>query len=60
LAGSDIEASGYDLGTTSVRPIRAGNVAQLFFSSKLEAKFYYDETATRFKRTEREFKGRPA
>lgn len=48
--------SEYDLGITSVRLIRAGNLVQMFFSNKLEAKFYYDETATRFKRTEREFR----
>jgi hypothetical protein len=54
---SDIEASEYDLGTTSVRLVRVGNVVQLLFSNKLEAKFYYDETATRFKRDEREFRG---
>jgi hypothetical protein len=56
LAASDIEASEYDIGTTSVRLIRAGNLVQVFFSNNLEAKFYYAETATRFKRTEREFK----
>jgi hypothetical protein len=54
---SDIEASEYDLGTTSVRLIRIGNVVQTLFSNKLEAKFYYDESATRFKRAEREFRG---
>ncbi len=52
---SDVEASQYDLGTTSVRLIRMGSVAQILFSNKLEAKFFYEETATRFKRDEREF-----
>ncbi len=54
---SDIEASEYDLGTTSVRLVRVGNVVQVLFSNKLEAKFYYDETATRFKKNKREFGG---
>ncbi|MDG6996443.1 MAG: hypothetical protein JRN52_11020 [Nitrososphaerota archaeon] len=53
---SDFEASEYDLGTTSVRLVRVGNVVQVLFSNKFEAKFYYDETATRFKRAEREFR----
>jgi len=56
LTASDVEASEYDLGTTSVRLIRVGNLVQMFFSNKLESKFYYDETAGRFKRAEREFK----
>ena len=57
MPSSDVEASEYDLGTTSVRLIRVGNIVQIFFSNKFEAKFYYDETATRFKRAEREFTG---
>ena len=44
------------VNTTSVRMIRVGNIVQLFFSNKLEAKFYYEETAVRFKRAERDFK----
>ncbi|MHB1868920.1 MAG: hypothetical protein ACYCPP_08240 [Nitrososphaerales archaeon] len=54
---SDVEASEFDLGTTSVRLVRVGNVVQVLFSNKLESKMYYDETATRFKRAEREFRG---
>lgn len=42
---SDVEAREYDLGTTSVRLIRAGNVVQMFFSNKLDAKFYFDSAA---------------
>ncbi|MBI4258847.1 MAG: hypothetical protein HY619_07815 [Thaumarchaeota archaeon] len=57
MSSSDVEASEYDLGTTSVRLIRVGNIVQILFSNKLEAKFFYDETATRFKRAEREFRG---
>ena len=35
-----------------------GNVVQLLFSNKLEAKFFYDETARRFKRRESEFESK--
>jgi len=56
MNASDVEASEYDLGTTSVRLVRVGNVVQVLFSNKLDAKFYYDETAARFKRYEREFR----
>jgi hypothetical protein len=52
----DVEASEYDLGTTPVRLVRVGNVVQILFSNELEAGFFYSETATRFKRAEREFK----
>ena len=52
---SDFDAAEFDLGTTSVRLIRVGNTLQLVFSSKLEAKFYYDEAAARFKRAGERF-----
>jgi hypothetical protein len=54
-ASSDIDGSEYDLGTTSVRLIRVGNVVQVIFSSKLEAKLFYDDVASTFKREERRF-----
>ena len=53
---SDFEVKEYDLGTTSVRLIRVGNVIQIFFSNKLEAKFLYDSISTRFKRMEEDFR----
>ncbi len=53
---SDVEASQYDLGSTSIRLIRVESVVQILFSNKLEAKFFYEETATRFKRDERKFR----
>jgi hypothetical protein len=56
MASSDVEASEYDVGTTSIRLIRVGNVVQVLFSNKLDARFYYAETATRFKRAEQEFR----
>lgn len=55
---SDVEASGYDLGMTSVKLIRAGNVVQLVFSNKRAAGFYYAETASRFKKEEGELNRR--
>ena len=55
---SDVEASEYDLGATSVRLIRVGNVIQIVFSKKLAAKVYYAEAATRFKSEEEAFGGR--
>jgi hypothetical protein len=42
-APSDVDASECDLGTTSVRLIRVGNVVQAIFSSKLDAKLFYDD-----------------
>jgi len=56
MASSDVDASEYDLGTTSVRLVRVGNIVQIFFSNKLEAKFFYNDIATRFKRAEVEFR----
>lgn len=53
---SDVEGSQYDLGTTSVRLVRVGNIVQILFSNKMDAKFYYSEAVTRFKRAEAEFK----
>ena len=53
---SDVEAKEFDLGVTSVRLVRVGNVVQVFFSNKIVAKFFFDESATRFKRNEDEFK----
>jgi hypothetical protein len=50
MAASDFEADAYDLGTTSVRPVRAGNVIQLIFNNRLDARIYYAEAASRFKR----------
>ncbi len=52
---SDVDASQYDLGTTSVRLIRVGTLVQAVFSNKLEAKFFYQQVAAMFKRDEKEF-----
>ena len=38
VASSDFESSGYDLGATSVRLIRVGNVVQIVFSKKAPSK----------------------
>ncbi len=49
---SDVEASHYDIGTTSIRLVRAGNVVQILFSSSLEAKYLYQELAEKYKQAE--------
>ena len=54
MASSDFEANAYDLGTTSVRLVRVGNVIELIFNNKLDARLYYVEAASRFKRMEDE------
>jgi hypothetical protein len=50
-ASPDFDASEYDLGTTSVRLIRAGSVVQAIFSSKLDAKLLYDREESGAART---------
>lgn len=53
----DVKASKYDIGTTSIKLIRIGNVVQLVFSSALEAKFLYKELSERYKRAEGQLRG---
>ena len=53
----DVEASHYDIGTTSIRLVRVGNVIQILFSSSLEAKYLYTELAEKYKRAEDQLKG---
>jgi len=48
----DVEASHYDIGTTSIRLVRAGNVIQILFSTPLEAKYLYRELANKYKQAE--------
>ncbi|MGH9910520.1 MAG: hypothetical protein ACRD32_07765 [Nitrososphaerales archaeon] len=54
---NDVESNQYDIGTTSIRLIRVGNVIQILFSSSLEAKYLYKELAERYKRAEDRLKG---
>jgi hypothetical protein len=54
VASSDFEANAYDLGTTSVRLVRVGNVIQPIFNNKLDARLYFAEAASRFRRVEDE------
>ncbi len=54
---SDVESKKYDIGTTSIKLIRLGNVIQIWFSSSLEAKYLYRELAERYKRAEDKLKG---
>jgi hypothetical protein len=46
----DVEGTTFDIGTTSVRLVRAGNVVQVLFSNPLEAKFLYRQLFERHKR----------
>lgn len=51
---SDVEAREYDLGTTSVRLVRVGNMIQLLYSNKRDAGFLFAELSSRFKRIQNE------
>ena len=52
----DIEGSTFEIGTTSIRLVRAGNVLQAWFSNKWEAKYLYRELAAKYKTAEDEFR----
>lgn len=54
MEGSDVEGSEYDLGTTSARLARVGNLVHVQFSNKQDAHFFYVELVTRFKRIQDE------
>ena len=54
---SDVEGSQFDIGTTSTRLVRVGDVVQILFSSSLEAKLLYGELLERYKRAEERLKG---
>jgi hypothetical protein len=54
---SDVEGSQFDVGTTSIRLARVGNVIQILFSSSLEAKLLYNELFEKYKRAEERLKG---
>ena len=53
----DVEASQFDIGITSIRLVRVGNVLQTLLSSSLEAEYLYKELVERHKRAERQMKG---
>ena len=53
----DVEGTTFDIGTTSVRLVRAGNVVQVLFSNPMEARFLYKQLFERYKR-EQESLGR--
>ena len=57
MLSDDVEASEFDIGTTSIRLVRVGNVLQILFSSSLEAKYLYKELAERYKRAQEALKG---
>lgn len=52
----DVESGRYDIGTTSIRLVRVGNIIQIVFSSPLEAGYLYRELAERYKRAEEKLK----
>lgn len=54
---NDVESNRYDIGTTSIRLVRVGNIIQIIFSSSLEAGYLYKELAARYKRAEDKLKG---
>ncbi|MBI2127430.1 MAG: hypothetical protein HYU02_09005 [Thaumarchaeota archaeon] len=53
----DVESSQFDMGTTSIKLVRVGNVIQIVFSSSIEARYLYKELAERYKRAEDKLKG---
>jgi len=57
MLSSDVEGGQFDVGTTSIRLARVGNVVQILFSSSLEAKFLYNELFERYKQAEESLKG---
>ena len=54
---NDVEAYEYDIGVTSVRLIRVGNVIQILFSKKLSAKIICQELVEKFKRDQEQYRG---
>jgi len=48
----DVEGSRNDIGTASIRLVRAGNLVQILFSNPLEAKYLYRELTERYKRAQ--------
>ena len=54
---ADVESSQYDIGTTSIKLVRVGNVIQIVFSSSIESKYLYKELAERYKRAQDKLKG---
>ena len=54
-----VEASLFDIGTTSIRLVRAGNIIQILISSSIEVSYLYRELAERHKRAAEKLKGGP-
>jgi hypothetical protein len=53
----DVEANQYDIGTTSIRLVRVGNVIQIVFSNSIEAKYLYKELAEGYKEAQDRLRG---
>lgn len=54
--GGDIESGQFDIGTTSIRIVRMGDVIQLLFSGPLGAGYLHRELAERHGRAEEKLK----
>ncbi len=52
---SDVEASVYDLGTTSVKLVRVGNIVQIVFSNRHDARVVHAELASKFMKDQEKF-----
>jgi hypothetical protein len=52
----DVESDQFDIGTTSIKLVRVGNVLQILFSSPLEAEYLNRELVERYKRAEERLK----
>jgi len=53
----DVESNQFDIGTTSIRLVRAGNILQILFCSPDEAECLHRELAERHRRAEERLKG---
>jgi hypothetical protein len=53
----DVESNQYDIGTTSIRLSRVGNLIHILFSNKFEARILYQELVEKYKRAEEQYRG---
>jgi hypothetical protein len=52
VLSNGVEAGQFDIGTASIRLVRVGNVIQIVFSSSIEGRFLYKDSAERHRRDE--------
>ncbi len=48
----EVESDQFDIGTTSIKLIRVGNVIQMLSSNKFDAKILYREIVEKYKQDE--------